>query len=140
MKEKPAHHRNPGMRGLWLGIGLCAVALGALGVALPLLPTTPFLLVAAFAFSRSSQRLHDWLHRHRIFGPMIDEWNRYGAINRRAKIVGVGSMVAAFALSVALELKPTVLIIQGITLSCSALFVLTRPLPPSQPEDATRDV
>ena len=117
-------------RVLWLGLGMLSVALGALGVVLPLLPTTPFLLVAAFAFSRSSQRLHDWLHRHHIFGPMIDEWNRYGAINRKTKIIGVGSMIAAFALSLALKLNPVVLTIQAIALGCSALFVLTRPSPP----------
>ena len=123
-------HLNQG-RVLWLGLGVLSVALGAIGILLPLLPTTPFLLVAAFAFSRSSQRLHDWLHQHHIFGPIIDEWNRHGAINRRNKIVGVGSMIAAFALSLALGLKPMVLIIQAIALSCSALFVLTRPSPPN---------
>ncbi len=117
-------------RVLWLGLGVLSVALGALGILLPLLPTTPFLLVAAFAFSRSSQRLHDWLHRHRVFGPIIEEWNRHGAINRRNKTLGVGSMIAAFALSLALELNPVILAIQAVALLCSALFVLTRPSPP----------
>lgn len=117
-------------RVLWFSLGVLSVALGTLGVVLPLLPTTPFLLVAAFAFSRSSQRWHDWLHRHRVFGPIIDEWNRHGAINRKTKIIGVGSMIAAFSLSLALKLNPMVLAIQGIALTCSAIFVLTRPSPP----------
>ena len=56
---------------MWLLGGLAAVAVGAVGVVLPLLPTTPFLLVAAFAFARSSERLDRWLREHRTFGPLI---------------------------------------------------------------------
>ncbi|MEM8985291.1 MAG: YbaN family protein, partial [Pseudomonadota bacterium] len=50
------------MRAVWLLIGVTALGLGALGVVLPLLPTTPFILLAAYAFARSSDRLHRWLH------------------------------------------------------------------------------
>ncbi len=118
------------MRGVWFAIGFSSIALGALGILLPLLPTTPFLLLAAFAFARSSQRWHDWLHQHRVFGPVIDDWNRYGAIDRRSKIIGTSSMIAVFALSVALKLNSTILLIQAVALSCSAAFVLSRPSPP----------
>ena len=70
---------------IWLLAGLVAVALGAIGVVVPLLPTTPFLLVAAFAFARSSNRLNSWLREHRTFGPVINNWHRDGSIDRKAK-------------------------------------------------------
>ena len=75
-------------------VGLVALGLGALGIALPLLPTTPFVLLAAFAFAQSSEKLHRWLLEHNVFGPLIDNWHRYGAISRRAKIISVVSVVA----------------------------------------------
>jgi len=67
------------IRVIWLIIGMLALALGGLGVVLPLLPTTPFILAAAFAFANSSDRLHQWLVDHNIFGPLIVNWQLYGA-------------------------------------------------------------
>jgi len=61
------------MQYVWAGLGLICVALAAIGVVLPLLPTVPFLLLAAFFFARSSSRLHHWLLNHPTFGPFIDE-------------------------------------------------------------------
>lgn len=106
------------------------VALAGLGVVLPLLPTTPFVLVAAFAFARSSRRWSAWLHAHPMFGPLIHDWRQHGAISRRAKILGVASMVGVLALSVALQVRPLVIGVQAVVLSTSAAFVLSRPLPP----------
>ena len=119
-------------RAAWFAVGLVAVLLAALGAALPLLPTTPFLLVAAFAFARSSERWHAWLLSHRVFGPIIDDWRRHRAIDRRTKIVGVGSMVAVLVVSVALGVGPVVLAVQALALTASAAFVLSRPLPPDR--------
>ena len=59
------------IRIFWLLFGLLATGLAFAGALLPLLPTTPFLLLAAYAFARSSKRLHDWLLNHRQFGPLI---------------------------------------------------------------------
>ncbi len=106
------------------------VLLAGLGVALPLLPTTPFILVAAFAFARSSRRWSAWLHTHPLFGPLIHHWQQYGAISRRAKILGVTSMVGVFALSLAFQAPLPVLGVQAMVLSASAVFLLSRPLPP----------
>ncbi len=114
----------------WLVVGLLALALGALGIALPLLPTTPFLLVAAFAFAQSSETLHRWLLEHNVFGPLIDNWQRHGAISRRAKVLSVVSMAAVLAISVAMAAPPVVIVVQLVVLGASALFVLTRPEPP----------
>ena len=127
------HWSRAPLRGLWLCLGLLSLGLGILGIALPVLPTTPFILLAAFAFARSSERWHAWLQRHRVFGPMISNWQRYGAIGRRAKALALVSMLAAFALSWSMQLSPSVLWIQAIALTGAASFVLSRPGPPQNP-------
>lgn len=79
-------------RWLLLGFaGLCLV-LAALGVVLPGLPTTPFILLAAWAAARSSPRLHAWLTNHRLFGPMVRNWQDGGTVSRRAKWSATGAM------------------------------------------------
>lgn len=115
---------------IWLLVGSLALLLGAIGVALPLLPTTPFVLVAAFAFAKSSDRLHDWLLEHRIFGQLIKDWRRYGAISRSAKIAGILSIIAVIVMSLLLGAPTHAIVIQLVVLSASALFIVTRPLPP----------
>ena len=111
-------------------IGCLSLALGALGIFVPLLPTTPFLLLAAFAFANSSDRLHQWLLDHNLFGPLIDNWRQHRAISRRAKIVSILSMIAIIAISVLLAVPTYVIVIQALVLSVTATFVLSRPLPP----------
>lgn len=117
-------------RVVWLSVGLSALVLAAVGVVLPLLPTTPFLLVAAFAFARSSARLQSWLLRHPLFGTLIDNWRRYGAISRTAKASAVVSMAAVFAVSVLLQVSPILLLVQAVVLIACATFIVSRPPPP----------
>lgn len=59
---------------LLCGLGCCALALGIAGIFLPLLPTTPLVLLASWCFARSSRRFHQWLLRHRTLGPIIQRW------------------------------------------------------------------
>ncbi len=125
-------HSTSISRSLWLAAGLAALLLAALGVALPLLPTTPFVLLAAFAFARSSDRWHTWLLRHRIFGPIIANWRHHGAINRRAKIASIVSMVGIFVLSLLLSVSAPVLAVQAVALTGAGAFVLSRPSPPRE--------
>ncbi|MCU0237071.1 MAG: YbaN family protein, partial [Acidobacteria bacterium] len=66
--------------------GVVAVTLGAIGIFLPLLPTTPFLLLAAACFLRSSQRLYNWLINHKWFGHYIKQYREHGAISRQTKL------------------------------------------------------
>ena len=115
---------------LWLTVGLAALVVAAVGVVLPLIPTTPFVILAAFAFMRSSQRLHDWLVSHRMFGPMIVDWREYGAIGRVAKRAAIASMAAVFLLSLALNAPEWVLAVQAPVLAACLWFVGSRPLPP----------
>lgn len=122
------------MRALWLTAGLVATACGIAGVVLPLVPATPFLLLAAYAFARSSPRLHGWLVSHRHLGPPISNWNRYGAISRRAKIAAMFVMVATLVSSVVIGVGVEILLIQIAVMSLAAAFILTRPDGPN-PDD-----
>lgn len=75
--------------------GLFFVALAFIGAFLPLLPTTPFLLVAAACFAKSSPRMHKMLLANKVFGPMIYHWEQSRSIPKRAKIVSLSSIVIA---------------------------------------------
>ncbi|WP_170459469.1 YbaN family protein [Ruegeria arenilitoris] len=115
------------MHYLWATLGLLCVALAMIGVALPLLPTVPFLLLAAFCFARSSSRLHNWLMSHRTFGPLILDWQTSGAIRPAAKKAATLSVAAVFGLSVLVSVPSHVLIIQAVTLGVVMIFIWSRP-------------
>lgn len=82
-------------RVLFLIAGLLSVALGVVGMAVPLLPTVPFMILAAFCFARSSHRLESWLLGHPLFGVHIRNWRANGAISRAGK----RAATVAFAVS-----------------------------------------
>ncbi|KJS20602.1 MAG: hypothetical protein VR78_01025 [Hoeflea sp. BRH_c9] len=111
----------------WFSLGWITLALGAIGVALPLLPTTPFIILAAFAFGRSSRRLQNWLENNRTFGPIIAEWRTSGAIAPRNKAMAIVMMLATFSASIAMGIASLVLIIQGVCMLGAAAFILSRP-------------
>ncbi|WP_170334293.1 YbaN family protein [Ruegeria arenilitoris] len=115
------------MQYIWAILGLICVGLAMVGVVLPLLPTVPFLLLAAFFFARSSSRLHNWLITHPSFGPLIVDWQSSGAIRPRAKKAATVSIAAVFGLSLLLALPSHVLIIQAVVLSAVMIFIWTRP-------------
>lgn len=115
------------MRVLWAIGGASAMALGAIGLVLPLVPTVPFMLLAAFCFSKSSDRMHDWLVNHNIFGPGIRNWRAYGAISRQAKVLATLSIALVFGFSVVIGLRPMLLGIQAAVLGCVLIFIWTRP-------------
>lgn len=76
----------------WLVLAWIALGFGVAGVILPGLPTTPFILLAAWAAARGSTRLHRWLLEHRVFGPMLRDWEAQGAVSRRAKRIATLTM------------------------------------------------
>ncbi len=115
------------MRFLYAGLGLFCVGLAIIGVVLPLLPTVPFLLLAAFFFARSSSRLHGWILGHATFGPMILDWQQSGAIRPSAKKAATVSVAAVFLFSLVMGLAAYVLAIQAVTLGCVMAFIWSRP-------------
>ena len=116
----------------FLGLGWICVALGVVGIVLPVLPTTPFLLVAAWAFARSSPRFRDWLVGHRTLGPYVNDWNEYGAIPTRAKVLAIAVMsVSAAWLFGWSDLPIAVKLIATACMLGAAVFILTRPDTPS---------
>lgn len=80
-------------------IALVSLLLGTLGAFLPLLPTTPFVLLAAFCFSKSSEKCHSWLLQHKLFGPMLQNWEEYGAINLKTKKTATALIFVAMTLT-----------------------------------------
>ncbi len=117
-------------RHLWLAFGWASLGLGALGVLLPLLPTTPFLILSAYCFSRSSERLHAWLLNHRMLGPPIENWRAHRAVSGRAKLSALIAMALILALAVVADVPAWVLVVQTAVLAVVAIFLLTRPSPP----------
>lgn len=95
--------RGP-LRALLLAVGFVCVGLATLGVILPLLPTTPFLLLAAACFAKSSERFYRVLLDNRVFGPLIRDWREHRAIPLRAKLLAIAAIAlvmgstSAFAL------------------------------------------
>lgn len=118
--------RKP-LRALWFTLGLLALILGLIGVFLPVFPTTPFLILAAIGFSKSSPRFHAWLMSHPVLSPPIHDWQENGAISRGAKTFAMVGFLGSFGLSLYLGIPALWLTIQIIVVSLAALFILTRP-------------
>ncbi len=115
------------MRLIWMTCGLLSLGTGIAGIILPLVPTVPLFLLAAFCFARSSERLHFWLLNHPKFGPPIHDWQAHGAISIGAKRLATLSIALTFGLSVVLKLKLLILLIQAITLCAVLVFIWSRP-------------
>jgi len=95
-----------GVRLVLLLVGFLCVALGAVGVVTPVLPTTPFLLVAAACFARASPRFYQRLLANPTFGPLIRDWREQRAIPRRAKRTAIAAIVATIGSSAVFVVEP----------------------------------
>lgn len=91
------------LRAIYLSIGLIFTAVAFVGIFLPVLPTVPFLILAAAFFARSSERLEDWLLTHPSFGPMLRDWRERGAIPRRGKVMALCGSALGLALFILLR-------------------------------------
>jgi uncharacterized membrane protein YbaN (DUF454 family) len=117
------------VRLLYLGIGYAGLVLAVLGVALPLIPTVPFLLIAAWAFARSDPQLLERIHRHRHFGPLLRTWQTERAIPTRAKVAAMLMMTGSWALVAVTVSDPLLPMMLGALLGAVALYIFTRPAP-----------
>ncbi|MFP2924057.1 YbaN family protein [Pyxidicoccus sp. 3LG] len=118
-------------RPAFLALGFVCVGLGGLGVFLPVLPTTPFLLVALWAFSRSSRRFHHWLYTHPRYGPRLQAWQEHGVVPVRVKVSALTAMVASLTvMAFVVRVKWPVLAVTGALMLVGATYVLRRPSRP----------
>nr|WP_205743863.1 YbaN family protein [Grimontia sedimenti] len=108
-----------------LSIGWVCVLLGVIGIFLPLLPTTPFMLLASACFMRGSPRIAHWLHNHPTFGPAINNWNEHRAIDKKIKRRATVFIVLSFSLSIAIvpELWHKIML---VTMCVALLFWFNR--------------
>ena len=119
---------SPTTRYLLLAVGWFFLALGAIGAFLPVLPTVPFLLITAWAWSKSSRRLHKWLYSNPTYGPHLIAWHNYGVIPRRAKIMSIGMMAAGWLVMTLFVAKSIWMpLIVGVVEIAVGVFILTRP-------------
>ncbi len=114
--------------GWWL-LAYTSLGLGLIGIFLPGLPTVPFVLLSAFAAARGSERLHAWLLTHRQFGPMIRDWQRQGAVSRRAKRLAI-TMMTLSGLLMLVFIPNRWLALPGIVVMlCVGFWLWRRPEP-----------
>ena len=117
--------------GGWLFVGLAVI-----GAVLPLVPSTPFLLLASWCFYRGSPRIHAWLHRSRHFGPMLDDWEHYHGVRRTTKRRAVLTILAVVATSLLLNSLPGWLRYVALAMVAVGLSVIWTV--PTLPDDAPR--
>ncbi|MDO9013060.1 MAG: YbaN family protein [Gallionella sp.] len=104
-KQRDYSHEVRKHRLLWVRLAFAALGtlfllIGIIGVFLPVLPTTPFLLLATACYARSSRRFYNWLMNHPAFGPLIVEWRTYRSIPWKIKLVAVATMLLTFGSSI----------------------------------------
>jgi len=104
----PHHHEHgsPVVRALFFVAGVVALGFGIAGIFLPVLPTTPLVLLAATCFARSYRPFHEWLIAHRLFGPILREWHEHRSIPYRTKIFAIGMMAGALTVSIVYFVDP----------------------------------
>tara|TARA_B100000965_G_scaffold72717_1_gene57389 strand:+ start:826 stop:1245 length:420 start_codon:yes stop_codon:yes gene_type:complete len=116
---------NPLAKLMWISLGSLFVGLGAIGVIVPGLPTTPFLILAAACYIRSSQRLYDWLISNKRFGPYLKDYREGKGIPRKAKRLAVVMIVVFVSFSVVFGIEDlTLKIVVGLLGLIGLLYVL----------------
>lgn len=120
--------KNPIARAVFLVLGVISLGVAFVGAFLPLIPTTGPVILAAFFFSRSSERFDHWLETNALFGGIVRDWRAGVGFSVRGKAVAVAAILATFTISVVFATDSiavrTLLILLGISI---ATFVVTRP-------------
>lgn len=121
---------------LYVAGGWASLGLAFLGVLLPLVPTTPFVLLASWCFYRGSPRIHAWLHRSQWFGPTLDDWQHYGGIRRGLKHRAILMVAGVVAVSLLYSSLPWWLRYMFLGLVAAGLYTIWNV--PTLPDDAPR--
>lgn len=121
------------MRPLLFILGWLLFGVGFIGVFVPVLPTTPLMLLALWCFSRSSDRFHDWLYTHKHFGPPLQLWHKHRVIPLAAKLVALvfmgGSLVYVFVFLTTPTWAKTLM---SVSMAFGLWFILTKPSSPPE--------
>lgn len=115
------------MHYLWLSIGWVAFILGVIGILLPVMPTVPFMIVAAWAFAKSSPHMRERLMSDPRFGHQLRAWTERGAVGRWAKVSAIAAMGCGIGWSWFLGLPLGFVALQGLVCLSIAVFLITRP-------------
>jgi uncharacterized membrane protein YbaN (DUF454 family) len=92
--------QNPWLRGVYVTLGFLLLGVGIIGTVLPGIPTTMPIILAAFFFSKSSQRFDDWMLNHRLFGPLVRDWRAGVGFSARAKSIAIAAIAITFTITV----------------------------------------
>lgn len=112
---------------IWFSVGVISIVLGLIGAVLPVVPTVPFLLLAAVGFSKSSVKIHNWLINHYYFGPPIRDWEDNQTIRRGMKISASVAMLGSVGLTWLIGVPIQYVGMQAIVLVTVAIFIWSRP-------------
>jgi uncharacterized membrane protein YbaN (DUF454 family) len=113
---------------IYLFLGHLCLALGIVGAFLPVLPTTPFLLLAAFLYSKSNHKLHQWLLNHKYFGSSLRDWEENGVIRIYPKIIASVMLILIMTLRIpTLKIHLGIKIFAILILVGVLIFILSRP-------------
>lgn len=138
---KSLTHRERVIRAFWVTCGAISLVLGIIGIFLPLLPTTPFVLLAAACFARGSEKFHNWLITHERFGPLVRDWQAHHSIPFRAKCLALSMMWTSMSITAwLLRARPVsslTLIAIGIAVTIWMVRLPTRP-PGGYPDTSDR--
>jgi uncharacterized membrane protein YbaN (DUF454 family) len=111
-----------------LTLGWLCVALGIIGIFIPLLPTTPLIILAAYLFSKSSLRLHSWLKKNKTLGPLIVDWEEHRSISKKAKILSTLMIVPLFSYTlIFVNVMVAIKVFVTMTGAAVLIFIWTRP-------------
>ncbi|MDX1738748.1 MAG: YbaN family protein [Alphaproteobacteria bacterium] len=133
--KKLSHHT---IRILFLCVGWIALILGIIGAFLPIMPTVPFLIVALWGFSKSSERFHNWLYTHKTYGPMLQAWDKYRAIPLIGKIWAILAMSGSLVIMIFIKVPTWAIMIAATIMISVGIYIITRPT--LRPEHKTTSV
>ena len=112
---------------IYIALGSFFLVLGFIGLFLPIVPTTPFILVSVWFFARSSNKLENWLVNHKIFGKMIQDWRNHGSINKKAKISATLLIIFSFSGAIYFNQILVFDILLAVVGTSIVVFIISRP-------------
>lgn len=117
---------NSALRVLYLGLGVFFLGIGFVGIVLPLIPTIVPVLIAAFFFSKSSERFDRWLLKNRLFGGIVKDWRAGAGFTLRIKAIGIAAIITSFTISVVFIIDVTPIRIGLVALAIALVIYLAR--------------